>query len=303
MSVRTTTAALTATLALGGVLAAPAATAAEPHDQSRGSGYWIDQILRHEPDARRGDLLATVNTIAREAHVSRAKAAEGLAHELSADTASVAADARAAARVAATRSSALASRLLSSSGDGGRIHLPAAHQAGDIVYAPNVSSHFNHGHAALFTTKEDFIHAPGDGQVVQEVYRMATTAKSFAVGAKMMSVHTDNGDGPLLSARKRGYAVSWARSRKHDQYRSVTSPNAKVVTGVPGSAGSKQNCSQLVWAAYKVGNNYDMNPVPTWEWVLSPTAALTDKLFVWPEELVDDPHTQVYRTVYTDGGV
>ncbi|CUR59886.1 exported hypothetical protein [metagenome] len=200
--------------------------------------------------------------------------------------------------LSSARTTTVLERAVASSGDGGRVHLPASDHYGDVVYAPNVSHYLPHGHAAIFATFDRLVHAPGGGTPVIEQDRH--DAKSFATGAKMMSVYTDEGDGPLLSLTKREVARDWARSRIGDKYRSFTSPNHKVVTGAVGSDGSKQNCSQLIWAAYNVANGYDFNPVPYWLWGTNPVEAAIDKKYVLPKEIQDAPQTVVYNTVNSD---
>jgi uncharacterized protein YycO len=185
---------------------------------------------------------------------------------------------------------------------GTRIRLPAAKRYGDIVVAPNKTKYFPHGHAAIFTSYNYIAQAVGEGYKLQVVNRESAAAKIFAPGAKMMSVYTDEGDGPLLSLEKRLKAVDWAKSRAGDQYRSWTKPNAFRVSGSVGSDNSRQNCSQLVWGAYNYANGYNFNPVPAWKLALSPTVYYADKKYVHPFELTDAPQTRVYRTVYTDLG-
>lgn len=259
-------------------------------------------IMAREPGATRARIRATITQIARQASTSRAVAARALLDNLETDARSVAAEAAEAMDVR---------RRILEDGDGSvgsdhgqwvdRIHVSFARHTGDIVVAPNVSKHFfRHGHAAIFTSSMKLAQAPGDGKVVEEVSYRSDAAEAFAPGAMMMSVYTDEGKGPLLSAAKRSRAAGWVRSRIGDRYRGVTSPNTSVVTGRPGSSGSKQNCSQLVWAAYKVANKYDFNPAPKWVFLVNPAAYSVDKAFVWPRELVDAPQTRVYATYYVD---
>ena len=176
---------------------------------------------------------------------------------------------------------------------GERIWLPKPRYKGDIVYAPNKSEYRPHGHAAIFSNSLQLIEAIESG--VREVYRWKY--RSFAAGAKMMWIEIPTDDGvvkaPLIMRKK---AVDWARSRVGDRYRAYSSPNAKVVSGPVGSSGSKQNCSQLVWAAYKL-RGMDMNDVGAIG-NIHPGAYWADKQYVLPRELLDSKFTHVYNTVY-----
>lgn len=185
---------------------------------------------------------------------------------------------------------------------GKRIRLPAAKRYGDIVVAPNKTKFIPHGHAAIFTSYNWIAQALGSGYKVQVVHRTSVQGAVFAPGAKMMSVYTDEGNGPLLSYEKRAKAVAWAKSRSGDNYRPWSEPNAFRVTGSVGSRQARQNCSQLVWGAYNYANGYNFNPVPAWMAIANPSGHFADKSYVHPYELTDAPQTKVYRTVYTDLG-
>lgn len=180
------------------------------------------------------------------------------------------------------------------------IHLPRARRYGDIVVSPNKGAYgFPHGHAAIFTSYNWIAQAPGGNRHVEVVHRLDRYGQSFVPGSKMMSVYTDEGDGPLLSYEKREKAVNWAKGRQGDKYRSATSKNAFRVTAAVGSDDVRQNCSQLVYGAYNYANGYKFNPVE-WQSKLNAASWYQDANYVWPSELTDAKQTKVYRWVYTD---
>ena len=110
----------------------------------------------------------------------------------------------------------------------------------------------------------------------------------------MMGVHADGTDSPLLSLKKRKKAIAWARSRRGDIYRSWWRHNAFVVSGKIGTKAHAQNCSQLVWAAFKAGTGVSLR-VPN-------PLNIVDQNFVLPKEIYYDDGTVTYRTVRTDYG-
>ena len=78
-------------------------------------------------------------------------------------------------------------------------------------------------------------------------------------------------------------------------------PNRFVVKGRKGSDSTRQNCSQLVWAAYRrQGINletHDEAIPPGDEW----GAGSLDKSFVTPAEIRQDANTRTYKRVYKKG--
>lgn len=193
-----------------------------------------------------------------------------------------------------------AQRSTARTGDGGRINLPRAKRIGDIAIAPNKTSRLPHGHAAIFVNRDYIAQAIGKGYRASMWHHDDDGAKTFAPGAKMMSVYTDQGNGPLLSREKRRLAARWAKTRSPredgDKYRDWKSPNAFRVTAAVGSDAGRQNCSQMVWGAYNYANGYDFNP-QDYNKFAKPTAYLADAKYVHPFEITAAPQTKVYRTV------
>lgn len=181
------------------------------------------------------------------------------------------------------------------------IHLPASKRYGDIAVSPNAAlrGYFRHGHAAIYASYNWIVQAPGSSRRLEYVHRLSPEGKSFVPGTKLMSVFTEEGNGPLLSYEKRIKAVNWAKSRVGDKYRGVTSPNAFRVTASVGSDAGAQNCSQLVYGAYNYANGYEFNPIQA-KSRLNLFTYLQDKKFVWPAEITDAPQTKVWRNVYSE---
>lgn len=285
LSARLTSASLS-TLLCASLLIAPSASAAPAIPQKL-----VTKMRALQPGTSAADVRQQVHEIAKKAEVSPKRAArelldllleeQGLRHD------QVSSEGIVAATAAASSGTGLV-----------RINVPRARQAGDIVYAPNKhgKSKVPTGHAALFTTKRRIIHAPGTGQVVQTAHVSSKKAKVFAPKAQMMEVRIDKGKGRVLSEKKRKIAIKWAKGRTGDRYRGIEKKNTVVVSGKVGSKDAAQNCSQLVWAAYKKANGYDFNPVSKLK-LVSPAAYYADKRVVTPKELMQAPQTVTYKTV------
>lgn len=211
----------------------------------------------------------------------------------------------------------------SSSGGGKELELPRPRRVGDIFYTPTSKGPIVHGHTGLFYTKNTLVEAPGIGKVVRLKNRSGAGSVKVERGAKLMSVvvpvgspgstypsgsgagSTGSGGGgggswratstlEVVSAATRRAAVRWARSRVGDRYNSNFANNTRVVSGRTGTKRSRQNCSQLVWAAYK-RQGINLNDVPGYLAIVSPALYLADKKAVYPWEIRDSKHTRVYR--------
>lgn len=269
LAVAVATVALTSTMAVSGMGAANAAP--------KRDAFGI--LAAQQPGITRAQVRAEMRAAAKGTDVTPKQLARAVLRQMDSDKA-----AAAGARGSGTDKSA-------------RIRLPRARQMGDVVYAPNSSRYLPHGHSAIYVRKNRIVHALGGKQVVSNHRVDRKKASAFAPAALLMEIRTKKGKGPLLSKKKRKKAADWAKSRVGDKYRHWSKRNALVVKGKPGSKDTEQNCSQLVWAAYKVANNYDFNPV---EKLQTPANMLADKLYVTPLEITQAEQTVAYAKVTED---
>lgn len=125
----------------------------------------------------------------------------------------------------------------SSGGGGGTYTLGTGRQVGDVFYRPASI----HGHVGIYYLTGTIVEAPGGCCTVT-----AKSAYSYKVpsGSTKMQIET--------SQNTRTSAAVWANNRQGTAY-NYSFFNNKKTTG-------KMNCSQLVWAAYKVYSvNLDSN--------------------------------------------
>jgi len=169
------------------------------------------------------------------------------------------------------------------------VFLPPGENVGDIFYSPSRWYFIIFGHNGMYTSPDTIIQHPGgqEGQVVQELPRW-----SFPVfhGARLGRVVDNNGRLAPLSVRQG--AVNWARSRIGDIYNKNPLNTFHIASGPVGTQENAQNCSQLIWAAYKT-QGLDLDDV---NW--NKNGALygwMDRMSIMPLELVQSSHVQIYK--------
>lgn len=144
-------------------------------------------------------------------------------------------------------------------GSGAVGYLGTAGRVGDVFYKPSST-----GHVGIYHTQNYFTEAPGIGKDVRSTY-----GPSYGVpkGTKKQYVST--------YSSRRNAAGSWARTKVGAAY------NAAGFAFNKKTGGPKYNCSQLVWAAYRVqGNDLDSN----------------GGTGVYPRNIRDSPLTVTYKS-------
>lgn len=170
--------------------------------------------------------------------------------------------------------------------------LPQPNNWGDVIYSPSVRYRVvEHGHSALFSSLDTLMEAPGGGANVREVSRTSMPVRSGTVMQEVV-----NGSGDLVGGSKRLGAIEWAQSRDGDKYNSNFLHNTRIASGPVGTDANRQNCSQLVWAAYK-RQGIDFNDI-TWSfYFINAASKYADEKAVYPKEIRNSEHTRTYKTV------
>lgn len=132
-----------------------------------------------------------------------------------------------------------------SSGGGGSVTtytLGAAKYNGDVFYEPASTFSVQHGHVGIYWTSDIVVESmPGDG--VRSINR---TNKKVEKGSK---IFTFSG----VSVATQNDASNWAYARKGESY------SYNFATNRTTSHYGAKNCSKLVWSAYKVKANLDLD--------------------------------------------
>lgn len=240
----------------------------------------VNAILAESPQLTEAEVSSTAQDLALQSGATQSDVLEAMNQEL---TETIDASNNENVANAAFTSTDTATR---SSGSGYQwVKLPTPQRAADIFYSANASVRglIVHGHAGIFSSKVNIIEAPGGTDRVREVPRLAI---NVVKGARLMTVE------PLTSGQRAGVII-WARSRIGDRYRSNHLHNAFVVTGPVGSSEAAQDCSQLVYGAFRKKAGIDLNPVETIK-NLFPALYIADKSSVTPWELVEASATTTY---------
>lgn len=112
---------------------------------------------------------------------------------------------------------------------------------GDVMYSKAWTG-INHGHSAIYYTKDRVVHAPGTGQKSRS--ESANNRIGLKNGIQLQSVST--------SQTNRNKAANYAYNNlRNKPYDLAFANNKKTI--------SKLNCSGLVWNAYKKSVNIDLD--------------------------------------------
>lgn len=146
------------------------------------------------------------------------------------------------------------------------INLGPAKQGGDVFVAPAGIGFVNHGHAGIFTSKTVFVEAPGKDKKSRSV-----SSATYKVGKGAVKQQVNH--------------IASARSNAANRAKTLVGKNYNMNFAVNKSAtGRDMNCSQLVWAAYKlVDRSIDLDG--------------NGGLGVYPFDIRDSGRTSTYKTL------
>lgn len=176
-----------------------------------------------------------------------------------------------AVAVAEAEASERAASAAQNGGGKGRASLGPGKRKGDVFVSPASTLFIKHGHTGIYYSSSWFVEAPGKKANGVALKSKKTQVKGYSVGkgAVKQSVST--------STSKRNASANHAHNKlRGKKYNSNFAFNKNV-------NGEKMNCSQLVWAAYKVGAKVDLdgNGGPG----------------VYPYNIKNSKHTKTYQTL------
>lgn len=208
---------------------------------------YLNDILQMQPDVTSEELLADVESIAKETGNSQEEILEQIYKELKND-----------ANLAENEN-----RL--SGGSGGTVAVGTSTK-GNFFYTDSQTAYLNHGHVGLYYASSTIVESvPSAG-----VRKISTSNRLVDKGgACVKSVTT--------STANRNGAANWAYSQIGQKYSYNFATNRST-----GHNGAK-NCSKLIWSAYKLNGNLDLDK---------------DKgLGVYPRDVRDAPGTKLVRNI------
>lgn len=131
---------------------------------------------------------------------------------------------------------------MSSSSGGGTVYLGAASAKGDVFVSPSSTLFIEHGHTGIYYSKTVVVEAPGGNVKSRSI---AASALRVGKGAVKQSV--------TVSTAKRDASANYAYNKLRSKaYNSNFAVNRDAY-------GRDMNCSQLVWAAFKIGASIDID--------------------------------------------
>ncbi|CUQ10710.1 hypothetical protein [Clostridium baratii] len=143
--------------------------------------------------------------------------------------------------------------------------LGAAKYNGDVFYEPASTFSVQHGHVGIYWTPDTIVESmPGIG-----VRSKNRTSKKVEKGSK---IFTFSG----VSVAKQNVASNWAYNRIGDNY------SYNFATNRTTSHYGDKNCSKLVWSAYKVSVNLDLDK--------------DGGLGVYPKDILNHSKASVYKS-------
>ncbi len=268
-------------LALSIVIVAPSTSmAAKKKRKPRVDPGIVQALAFLAPNVPRAQLRQTVIKLSRKAKVKPNRAGKALLNSLTGRVTKQKRNARLALNPRAAATARMAGQWAT---------LPPAENIGDIFYSPNSFLFVVYGHSGIYSSPNSIVESPGPPMVAREVDR--TVANVFP-GTQIARVVDDAGE--LLPLSQRQGAVDWAKSRLGDVYSWNWFDTQHIASGPVGTPENAQNCSQLIWAAYKT-QGIDLDDI---DW--GPPGTLMgwiDRMFVLPYEMTISKHARIYQTI------
>ncbi|MFJ5565965.1 YiiX/YebB-like N1pC/P60 family cysteine hydrolase [Lysinibacillus xylanilyticus] len=218
---------------------------------------YVDDILKLQPDVSKEELLQDVQMIASNTGQSEQVILEQIYTELKEDEAKGIAEKSAYSQGK--------SGIVVYGGSEGTVSVGSSTK-GNFYYTPSETAYLDHGHVGIYYTSTTIVESvPSDG-----VRTISTSARKVdSSGAVVKSVST--------STTNRNNAADWAYSQVGQSYSYNFATNR--LTGHDGA----KNCSKLIWSAYKVNGNLDLD--------------VDGGLGVYPRDVRDAPDTVLVRNI------
>jgi len=152
-----------------------------------------------------------------------------------------------------------------SKGDGTTYSLGAAKLNGDVFYEPASTFSVEHGHVGIYWTSNIIVESmPGDG------VRVLNRSNKKVEGGS--HIFTFSG----ISQTIKNKASNWAYNREGESY------SYNFATNRLTSHYGDKNCSKLVWSAYKVEGNVDLDS--------------NGGLGVYPKDILKHSSSSIYKS-------
>ncbi|MFF2876790.1 YiiX/YebB-like N1pC/P60 family cysteine hydrolase [Gottfriedia sp. NPDC057991] len=187
---------------------------------------YVKEILALQPNVTEKELLKDVESISKNSGDTQEAILKQLFSELKQDEAQ-----------------GLSEKKLQARGGGGGTVTVGTGVKGQIYYTASQTAYLNHGHVGMYYSTETVVESvPKEGVRVKD-YKARLVDKG---NAQVRSVNT--------TTAKRNAAADWARSRVgKDDYSYNFATNRKT-----DHYGDK-NCAKLVWSAYKLKADLDLD--------------------------------------------
>ncbi|MCM3731901.1 hypothetical protein M3196_09510 [Fictibacillus nanhaiensis] len=221
--------------------------------QNHHSSY-TDKILQMQPDLTEEELLSSVQTIAINTGDTEEALLKQIYKELKND------------QEKAKMEKQLSGELGTMGSSGGTVSVGTSTK-GNFYYTASQTAYLNHGHVGMYYTSSTIVESVPD----TGVRTISTTLRKVDQGdAQVKSVTT--------TTTNRENAATWAYSRVGiDDY------SYNFVTNRTTSHYGDKNCSKLIWSAYKLNGNLDLD--------------VDGGLGVYPRDVRDAPGTSLVRNI------
>ncbi|MQR94081.1 hypothetical protein [Fictibacillus phosphorivorans] len=209
------------------------------------------EILRMQPDLTSAELLSSVRSIAKNTGNTEDALLQQIYEELKHDQ---------------SKSKKENGSIGTLGSSGGTVSVGPSSK-GNFYYTASQTAYMNHGHVGMYYSSDVIVESvPETG-----VRTISTTLRKVDQGdAQVKSVTT--------SSTNRNNAANWAFSRV-----GIDAYSYNFVTNRTTSHIGDKNCSKLVWSAYKLYGNLDLD--------------VDGGLGVYPRDVRDAPGTQLVRNI------
>ena len=222
-----------------------------------GASSYVDDVLKLQPDISKEELLQDVKNISSTTGLDEEKVLHQMYNELKTNQ-----------EEGVTEKAKLSNKKsgISTFGDTGGTVSVGSSTKGNFYYTPSQTAYLDHGHVGMYYTSTTIVESvPSSG-----VRQISTTARKVdSSGAVVKSVST--------STTNRNNAANWAYSQIGQSYSYNFATNR--ATGHDGA----KNCSKLIWSAYKLHGNLDLDD--------------DGGLGVYPRDVRDAPQTVLVRNI------
>lgn len=205
-----------------------------------------DQILALMPGVTAEELNQSIKEVAFSSKISEQEAANQILNEL-------------------TKQDQLSKEEIKNQRSRASYTLGPATYNGDIFYEPASFASYTYGHVGIYWTSDIIVESvPNDG-----VRKMNRKYKSVQSGSKIMTIRN-------YPASMQNTVSNWAYARIGESYSYNFATNRS--TGYYGA----KNCSKLVWSAYRVKGDIDLD--------------CNGGAGVYPKDILNSSKVRVYKT-------